>query len=362
MPMTLSMRSPIDVSVIVATRNRAKELYAMLSSLERQPQAQISYEVIVVANGCSDDTSAVLAQLTTTKPLRAVYLDRAGKSAALNRGMEVARGNLLAFTDDDVIVSDAWLAELWRAYHEHSSAAGFCGPIKPMYPDSTPSWLRSHPFRVPAFAEFQPPFAKAQCCTLLPFGPNLSVRRCVSTGLRFRTDLGASDINGPISCEDTEFASRIKQHAGPIWYIPTAAVEHKIRLEQLTYSWLVERAFVLGQSLVAQTRPEVHYHNPVWHIPLQPSAWSRFDRSLLANFFIGQLWQLQRYEQAAPLVAHKIYDLLTRIVYRQTGILLSQSCKLAVAADDLGVLKLHLAGHVTADDSQMASSHESKAG
>jgi hypothetical protein len=91
--------------------------------------------------------------------------------------MELARGQLLAFTDDDVILSVDWLSGLWSACLRYSQASGFCGPIKPMYPANTPLWLRRHPFRVPAFAEFDPPFPTEQPCTMLPFGPNLAVKR-----------------------------------------------------------------------------------------------------------------------------------------------------------------------------------------
>ena len=98
-----------------------------LSLLRQQSIKQSIYEVIIVANGCTDHTKTVLATFSSHGAVLPIFLERAGKSAALNCGMQAANGELLAFTDDDVDVSTGWLAELWRAFRTYDGAAGFCG-------------------------------------------------------------------------------------------------------------------------------------------------------------------------------------------------------------------------------------------
>jgi hypothetical protein len=220
-----------------------------------------------------------------------IYLDKAGKACALNRGIDAARGDLLIFTDDDVVFSPTWITHLWRASKRHNKAAGLCGPILPIYPYRAPQWIKEHPFRVPAFAEFVPPLSAPQPCPFVPFGPNFAIRARLDRRLLFRTDLGASEENGPISCEDTDFAVRFRQHVGSIWFVPEASVGHRIRDEQLTSAWLLERSFLLGRSVIAQSLPRQSCHAPVWRIPWHPSLWTLFDRSLVINYLLGQMYQ-----------------------------------------------------------------------
>jgi len=64
----------------------------------------------------------------------------AGKSHALNSGIEAACGQLLAFIDDDVIVEPMWLQNLTARLHD-GNWAGCGGPILPQWTCSPPSWL-----------------------------------------------------------------------------------------------------------------------------------------------------------------------------------------------------------------------------
>jgi len=325
----------LGVSVIIATRNRAAELRVTLESLRHQSFEADSYEVVVVANGCSDDTASVLGDLATKMNLVPEYLDHAGKSAALNRGMQLAGGQLLVFTDDDVLFSQSWLAEFSRASHTYRDAAGFCGPITPLYPKETPLWIRQHPFRVPGFAEVSLPASEPQPCPwyLLPFGPNFAVRAERARGLLFRTDLGASDANGPISCEDSDFASRFREMAGPIWFLPDALVGHRVRSEQITVPWMLERAFTLGRSLIAQRIPETSCHPPAWYVNWHPAYWNDFDHNLIINFILGQLSQCERRQVECNHIAAEIRQLLPKIVPRNFSASLSKSAEIFVISE-----------------------------
>jgi len=98
------MTAPL-VSVVLPTRDRVHRLVKALASIERQTWP--TWEVIVVDDGSTDDTPTVLAAASERDPrVRTVRNDRGlGGSAARNRGIELAEGDLLAFLDDD----DEWL-------------------------------------------------------------------------------------------------------------------------------------------------------------------------------------------------------------------------------------------------------------
>lgn len=92
------------VSIIVPTFNRARLLPATLDSLLAQTQAPL--ELIVVNDGCSDDTEAVLQAYQD----RIVYVAQAngGKSSAINAALRIARGRYIwVFDDDDLACADS---------------------------------------------------------------------------------------------------------------------------------------------------------------------------------------------------------------------------------------------------------------
>ncbi len=111
-----------SVSVVVATRDRAERLDALLGALGEQTMAREAFEVIVVDDQSRDETSAVLRRWAAARNLRVTPLRGrgAGPGAARNDGWRAAHGALVAFTDDDCEPTAGWLEHL-------SAAAGSDG-------------------------------------------------------------------------------------------------------------------------------------------------------------------------------------------------------------------------------------------
>jgi glycosyltransferase involved in cell wall biosynthesis len=106
------------LSVVIATRDRAAYVARALASLESQIGAP-PFEVLVVDNGSSDDTRAVVERAAGrgTMPVRYFYEPEPNRGKARNRGIEAAQGTIVAFCDDDVQVPPGWVAA-------HSAAHG----------------------------------------------------------------------------------------------------------------------------------------------------------------------------------------------------------------------------------------------
>jgi len=103
------------VSVVVATRGRTSELLLCVESILTQNYS--NFEMVVVDN--NDDPARLpelLADQLADPRLRIVHEGRRGVSIARNRGTELARGRIIASTDDDVVVSSHWLRELVAAF------------------------------------------------------------------------------------------------------------------------------------------------------------------------------------------------------------------------------------------------------
>lgn len=101
-----------DISVVVATHNRAGRLQALLDGLHAQELPRERFEVIVVDDASADETPDVLSAETAAERLhlRTVRLDTGGGPArARNTGWRMARADRIAFTDDDCVPTPGWL-------------------------------------------------------------------------------------------------------------------------------------------------------------------------------------------------------------------------------------------------------------
>ena len=98
------------ISVVIASKDREHFLRGALATLDAQAGAP-PFEVIVVDNGSHDGTrSLVEARSGGDPPVRYVAEPHPNRARARNRGAEAARGDYLAFCDDDVLLPERWLA------------------------------------------------------------------------------------------------------------------------------------------------------------------------------------------------------------------------------------------------------------
>jgi glycosyltransferase involved in cell wall biosynthesis len=120
--------SGVRVSVVAATHDRADRLDALLASLWAQSLAPGAFEVIIVDDGSTDATGAVLGHWLRRPDgpsLRVVRRNRAGGPAiARNEGWRAAGAPVIAFTDDDCRVAPAWLEAGLQALDATAQGAG----------------------------------------------------------------------------------------------------------------------------------------------------------------------------------------------------------------------------------------------
>ena len=110
----------VEISILIATRNRARALEDCLRALSTQFATGAAYEVIVV-DDCSADHTSELVEHFVRNGLLSVHLIRQaeprGANAARNRGLEAARGEIVVFVDDDVLTPPGWLEILIAGLH-----------------------------------------------------------------------------------------------------------------------------------------------------------------------------------------------------------------------------------------------------
>lgn len=127
------------VSVVLCTRGRPDSLPIALDALLTSDYPNV--EIVVVDNSPEDGlTAALVADRYADEPrIRLVAEPRPGLSRARNRGLATARGDIVAFTDDDVVVDSAWL-RLLAAEFADPAVACVTGLVEPVELDTLPQW------------------------------------------------------------------------------------------------------------------------------------------------------------------------------------------------------------------------------
>lgn len=290
-----------ELSVLVATRDRAASLERMLSSLAAAETTGFDWEILIVDNGSRDATPAVLARFARQLPLVAIREPRAGKNRALNRALERARGRLFVFTDDDVIVSPAWLQSLRAAAERWPEAAGFGGPIEPVFPPGTPGWIASPDFVLASEAFGAKPRSAEAYSDALPFGANLALRSSLFEKLRFDEAIGpVADVASYVQGSEYALLSRLREGGARFVHVPDAAVAHVLLPHQVELDWLLGRAERIGRGSARIKRKRV---------PRTPFGW-------LALY--GQLWRARwRAHRARRLPEAERFRIAHRVRYWQ---------------------------------------------
>jgi glycosyltransferase involved in cell wall biosynthesis len=111
----------VDISLIIATRDRSDQLARCLDSVARI-EFERPWELIVVDNGSKDATTEIINQFAdkASIPLRYVLELEPGLGNAHNAGVAVARSEILAFTDDDCYPETDFLKRIWCAFADPS--------------------------------------------------------------------------------------------------------------------------------------------------------------------------------------------------------------------------------------------------
>lgn len=118
----------LRVSVITPTYNRPHLLKKLLDSLVQQGVSAESYEVIVVSDGSTDGTHAFLDAYCSELPtFRYIVQENQGPAAARNCGLEAAKGEIIAYTDDDCVAAPNWIEEIAELFDARPDVIGMEG-------------------------------------------------------------------------------------------------------------------------------------------------------------------------------------------------------------------------------------------
>lgn len=212
------------ISVIVCTYNRCESLRLTLDSLLQQEyDCNLDYEIIIVDNNSNDKTKSTVESFASyfNNQIRYIFEVKQGLPNARNKGIGEAKGNIIAFTDDDCIVDKKWLGVINKIMGNEEVQCA-TGKIIPIWKNSPPSWFSS------------------RIKTVLPDideGEEIKiVNNVTGANMIFKKEIfekiGLFDTFYTIA-EDTIFSLRVKKMF-PIWYYPTLKIFHSIEDKRTT--------------------------------------------------------------------------------------------------------------------------------
>jgi glycosyltransferase involved in cell wall biosynthesis len=132
----------VKASVIVPTRDRADVLDACLASIAAQSLPREDFEVVVIDNGSTDHTAAVVARHASRLALQSRSEPEPGLHVGRHAGLRLARSDILVFADDDIVAEPTWLAAVVDAFADPAVAL-VGGNDRPLFERDPPAWLRA---------------------------------------------------------------------------------------------------------------------------------------------------------------------------------------------------------------------------
>ena len=262
----MSRRSPAvgppAVSVLIPTFNRAVLLGETLDSVARlQPRSAPGWEVLVVDNNSTDDTAAVVQGRQTgfPVPLRYAFEPAQGRSNALNCGVRATSAPVIAFIDDDVVVSERWLDEAVAPLLDPDSGIDYTGgPVLPIWEAPRPRWLSpTQPdlWGAIAILDYGADSFEFEERRRVPLGANMAIRRTLVDRIGgFSPRLGRSSGSQILGQEVPEFLARARAVNSRGRYIPGMMVRHHVPARRLTKTYFRRWWYGKGRSRAALER------------------------------------------------------------------------------------------------------------
>jgi GT2 family glycosyltransferase len=202
-----------------------------LAALSRQqvPPA-FRWELLVVDNNSKDATSKSVELFRQSRPdlhIKYLFEKEQGLSHARNKGISVAQGEFVVFTDDDVLPEPDWLAKLVACMREYDCAAAG-GFIEPLWLADPPRWLTERFYGFLALRTDPEGPKEAHSPEEMPFGASLAFAKRIfdEVGV-FDPQLGRKG-NVLAGGEEIDVLMRIIKHGGRVMYFPHVRVRHKV--------------------------------------------------------------------------------------------------------------------------------------
>lgn len=228
----------IDVDVCVCTFRRPAVAETLASLARQSLPADIRMRVVVADNEEIPEARERVLAAAAAHRLDVTYVHAPSRNISLARNacLDAARGEFLAFLDDDETATEGWLAALLT----EAQGGGWdavLGPVQAVYGEEAPRWIAAGDFHSTAPVRVGGRILKG-------YAGNVMIRRRTIERLGLRFDLALGRQGG----EDDDFFYRLTDGGGTIGYAPDALAHEPVPPQRASLRWLLKRSFRTGQT------------------------------------------------------------------------------------------------------------------
>lgn len=137
------MSSTPFISVVIPTYNREKMLSITIDSFIKQSYPKDCYEIIVANNNSTDGTQKIIDEYVDKYPnlIKTIFEKRQGVHYTRNSAAKISNGEILYYTDDDMIADENLLKNLVQIFLDEPEVASASGKILPKWEKTPPRWI-----------------------------------------------------------------------------------------------------------------------------------------------------------------------------------------------------------------------------
>ncbi len=254
---------------------------------------ECNVELLVVNNASSDNSTSVVNEFSGNNKrfyVRSIFEPRIGKTYALNTAIGNASGDLLAFIDDDHIVSKEYLEAVCNAARENPEVELFCGRIRPNWDGTEPLWVHDdtvypiRPFPIPCFdlGDTKVEIKLEKEGMFIPGAGNLVIRKNVFHRIGYFSEQLGPKGHNLSGGEDIEFIKRALKSGEAVLYVPEILQYHQVNKSKLTLSYITKKAYERSKASYQFLYLDKNHHSTGVPRYLLRQAVSRLMRTLFS--------------------------------------------------------------------------------
>jgi len=241
---------PYKISVAICTYNRARFITKALDSLSNQNFDKNNFEVVVVDNNSTDNTQELLKTYQKDHPslnFRFVTETNQGVAYTRTRGAMEAKGEIVAYLDDDCMAESNWLNEIAKFYDSHHEAMSTGGRIIPLYLTPIPKWVGKYFWGLVGNYDQGKNVFQMQGVRY-PSGANMHFRKTAFEKYGyFDGDLGRSGKSLMAGEEKAMYLKLINANE-KVYYLPHVIVHHHVEENKFDKEYVKRHSMGIGAS------------------------------------------------------------------------------------------------------------------
>jgi glycosyltransferase involved in cell wall biosynthesis len=240
----------LQASVVICAYNRAQLLSLCIESINALNFPKENYEVLIIDNNSTDNTADICkAAITKFSLLTIRYFHEPNQGVAYSRtrGAKEAKGNIIAYIDDDCLADANWLNEIVNFYNSHEECMSSGGRIIPEYRVPVADWFGKYFWGLVGNYDLSRSVFQMKGVRY-PSGANMHFRKTAFEKYGyFDSDLGRSGKSLMAGEEKAMYLKLI--HANEkVFYLPQVIVYHHVEANKFDKEYVKRHSMGIGAS------------------------------------------------------------------------------------------------------------------